>query len=216
MSCMVAMLQGGSPQREIFPIETGSMDDIKSIGLREMQLMLGVSLLSELPQNAVQYVGAALRPDGSPFYLSTIASGFANLANPLGDWRGAFFAPFGIGDIIGTVEGCLQQPGSLPTSITVKARLLVDNGGLPAFVENRDRANPRVSVDWVISGNQATRPNKSSLIHSVTIHQPGPHDPADIRRCIALHAPQRCFGEPRAIVAMQCGVAAAGLLEAIC
>ena len=75
---------------------------------------------------------------------------------------------------------------------------------------------PLVSVDWEIRGNQGTRPNKASLIGSVTINDPGPHDPDDIRRCVALHAPLRCFGEPRAIVAMQCGVAAACLLEAIC
>ena len=214
MSCMVAAIQGGEPRREIFPIPIESMAALYTMGLAEICALLGVQHLGELHLNAAHHVGAALRPDGTPFYLSTIAPDFGADADPVGQWRGGFFAPFGIGDIVGTVEGHLVAPGALPTTMTVKARLFLDAGGNPPSLTLGRAAH--VSVDWEVRGNQATRPNKASLISSVTIHNPGPHDPADIRRCVALHAPLRCFGEPRAIVAMQCGVAAACLLEAIC
>jgi hypothetical protein len=211
---MVASIQGGDPRREIFPIPADRMADLGRIGLAEIFDLLGVRGLIELPHNTAQHLGAALKPDGTPFYLTTIAPDFGAVADPTGQWRGGFFAPFGIGDIVGTVEGNLVSPGALPTTIKVKARLLLDAGGNPP-TPVRVRA-PYISVDWEVSGSQATRPNKASLIGSVTINDPGPHDQADIRRCVALHAPQRSFGEPRAIVAMQCGVAAACLLEAIC
>ena len=54
------------------------------------------------------------------------------------------------------------------------------------------------------------------MIRSIKIAAPGPHDSNDIRRCIALHAPQRVFGEAKALIAMQCEVAVACLIEAIC
>jgi hypothetical protein len=214
MSCYVAPLQGGDPRREIFPVSVDLMARLHSMGMAEICGLLGVKLLSELPLGAAQHVGAALKPDGTPFYLTTIAPDFGTTANPVGAWRGGFFAPFGVGDIVGTVEGDLVGPGALPTTIKVKARLLLDAGGNPPKLAGARVAY--ISVDWEMHGNQATRPNKAALIGSVTINDPGPHDAADIRRCVALHAPQRSFGEPRAIVAMQCGVAAACLLEAIC
>jgi hypothetical protein len=73
-----------------------------------------------------------------------------------------------------------------------------------------------VSAEWEIIGTSTNTANNAALIRSVTITNPGWHDPADVRRCVALHAPQRVFGEPKAVVAMQCGVAAACLIEAIC
>lgn len=214
MSCMIALLQGGDPTREIFPLTTDQVADLQATGAAEIFHLLGVQALSELLFEPAQYVGAALRPDGSPFYLTTVAPNFGLVADPVGQWRGGFFAPFGVGDIVGTVEGNLASPGKKPTAIKVKARLLLDDGG-DRLTQARSRS-PYVSVDWEVAGSQATRPNKASLIRSVIIHDPGPHNRDDIRRCVALHAPQRSFGEARAVVAMQCGVAAACLLEAIC
>lgn len=214
MSCFIEFLSGGDPRREIFPLPLDRLDNLLSIGKSEILAMLGVAEISELALNASQFVGAALKPDGSPFYLTTIAPDFGRVKDPVGAWRGGFFAPFGVGDVVGIVEGELFAPGALPTSLNVKARLLLDAGGNPAtYTQGR---TPHVSVDWVVRGNQATRATKSAIIQSVTIHDPGPHEAADIRRCVALHAPQRSFGEVRAIIAMQCGVAAACLLEAIC
>jgi hypothetical protein len=214
MSCFIEFLSGGDPRREIFPLALDRIDNLQSIGKSEILAMLGVAEIGELALNASQYVGAAMKPDGTPFYLTTIAPDLGRDKNPVGAWRGGFFAPFGVGDVVGIVEGELLAPSALPTSLNVKARLLLDDGGNPAaYTPNR---TPHVSVDWVVRGNQATRANKSSIIQSVTIHDAGPHDAADIRRCVALHAPQRGFGEVRAVIAMQCGVAAACLLEAIC
>ncbi len=214
MSCLVSALQGGDPRREIFPLPVATMAYLQSMGMAEMGSLLGVQGLHELPRNAAQHIGAALKPDGTAFYLTTIAPDFGPTADPVGHWRGAFFAHFGIGDVVGSVECDLADPGALPTRIRVQSRLLLDAGGNPPTQVLGRTAF--ISVDWEVMGNQATRANKASLIASVTVRDPGPHDPADIRRCVALHAPQRGFGEPRAIVAMQCGVAAACLLEAIC
>ena len=220
MSCMVAALQGGNPTREIFPISTDRMVDMQTRGSAQILGLLGVKKLSDIQLKPGQHIGAALKPDGTAFYLTTIAPDFGLTANPVGQWRGGFCAPFGVADVVGIVEGDLAEPGAKPTTIRVKARLVLDAGG-NALKSNRDAKAERggtvlVSVDWEIRGSQATRPNKAALIASVTINDCGPHDSADIRRCVALHAPQRSFGEPRAIIAMQCGVAAACLLEAIC
>jgi hypothetical protein len=193
MSCMLVSSQGGRP--EIFPLPVDQMHLLQTAGNQAMTAVLGRRLAIPV----VQYVGTALRPDGTPFYLTTKApdpaSGLA------GVWRGAFFAPFGVGDIVGTVSGDTSAAPII--ALTVNAQLAI--GGVE-----------RVSAEWVIDGTQATPPNIAALIRTVTIMNSGPHDPDDIRRCIALHAPQRVFGEPKAIVAMQCGVAAAALLEAIC
>jgi hypothetical protein len=214
MSCMIEFLPGGDPRREIFPLSLDRIDNLESVGRSEILAMLGVGGIEQLAFDASQFIGAALKPDGTAFYLTTIAPDFGRTKDPVGSWRGGFFAPFGVGDVVGIVEGELLSPGALPTSLNVKARLLLDAGGNPAVYESG--RTPHVSVDWVVRGNQATRANKSSIIQSVTIHDAGPHDAADIRRCVALHAPQRSFGEVRAVIAMQCGVAAACLLEAIC
>lgn len=214
MSCMIAPIQGGNPQHEIFPLPLDRMAALQSTGLAEMLHLLRVKALADLGMPGIQHVGAALKPDGRPFYLTTVAPEFANMANPVGKWWGAFFAPFGVADVVGTVEGELVGPGALPTKLLVKARLVLDGGQNPAPVSPGRSA--LVEVEWEIRGNQATRPNKAALIGSISIKNPGPHLAEDIRRCVALHAPQRAFGEPRAIVAMQCGIAAACMLEAIC
>ncbi|MGH7049061.1 MAG: hypothetical protein ACREFV_05945 [Acetobacteraceae bacterium] len=194
MSCMIAVLPGGIP--EIFPVPIELMRALEIEGLRAMMEMI------ELPHGAPpvqQYIGSALKPDRSPFHLSTLAPQLAPSLEAR--WRGAFFAPFGIGNVLGTVEG---DPGKPPfVTLAVKARLLVDGA-------------EHVAAAWEVVGTQITTLNKAALIRNVEILNRGPHEATDIRRCVALHAPQRVFGEPRAIVAMQCGVAAACLLEAIC
>lgn len=214
MSCMFAPGAGGSAP-EIFPIEIDRLNDLQAHGLAHILDRLGKPSLAHMDLKTTQFVGVALRTDGRPFYLTTVAPldlGVEN--NPVGNWSGGFFAPFGVADVVGTVEGCLAAPGALPTSFKVTAQLLLDAGGNPGTPDPRRK--PHVSVEWEVIGNQATRANKSALISSINIIDPGPHDPADIRRCIALHAPARCFGLVRAVVAMQCGVAAACLVEAIC
>jgi hypothetical protein len=154
---------------------------------------------AKLKPAADQYVGAALRPDGSPFYLTTLAPSLA--AALASAWQGAFYAPFGVGNIVGTVSG---DQGSAPLStVTVSAVLRVDG-------------KEHVRAEWAMIGQNLTTPNVAALIKSINITNPGPHNPEDMRRCIALHGPQRAFGEPKALVAMQCGVAAACLIEAIC
>lgn len=213
MSCYISALQGGDPRREIFPLRGDRMDELQAVGMKAMLALLDVKAMKRLPFNSSFHVGAALKPDGSPFYLATIAPDFGNAADPVGAWRGAFFAPFGVADVVGTVEGELSAPGEQPTRIVVKARLFLDAGGKSLSAIARKAV---VSVDWEVRGNQATRPNKAALIGSVTVNEAGPHEASDLRRCVALHAPQRGSGEARAIVAMQCGVAAACLMEAIC
>ncbi|MGH7066212.1 MAG: hypothetical protein ACREEU_00325 [Acetobacteraceae bacterium] len=191
---MIAVLPGGIP--EIFPAPIELMRALEAEGLRAMTATIDLPLGAPEVQ---QYIGSALKPDRSPFHLTTLAPQLAPSLEAR--WRGAFFAPFGIGDVLGTVEG---DPGKPPfVSLTVKARLLV--GG-----------EEHVAVEWEVIGTQITTLNKAALIRSVRILNHGPHEPSEIRRCVALHAPQRVFGEPRAIVAMQCGVAAACLIEAIC
>lgn len=214
MSCMFAPGLGGSAP-EIFPIEMCRLNELQDHGLAHILAALGRSTLEGVHKDARQFVGVALRTDGRPFYLTTIAP--LNLGredNPQGDWVGGFYAPFGVGDVVGTVEGSFNSAGAMPTSFKVRAQLLLDAGGNPGTL--RLGRTPYVSVEWEVAGNQATRPNKSALIKSVTVVDPGPHNPEDIRRCIALHAPARCFGLVQAVVAMQCGVAAACLVEAIC
>lgn len=195
MSCMIANLQGGRP--EIFPIDVDSLRALQEIGLQTMQAALATRQAAG--PEVHQYAGVALRPDGAPFYLTTVAPAYS-LKMTRAPWHGAFFAPFGVGDVHGEVY---SEPDGKMVVLKVAARLMV-------------RGAEHAAASWEVLGTQVTAPNKSSLIRAVSVATPGPHDPADMRRCIALHAPEKVFGEPRAIVAMQCGVAVAALLEAIC
>lgn len=216
MSCMFAPIQGGSPMREIFPLPLDDVDALCKLGETEMRGMLGISAIKDLdraPLTYAQFFGAALKPDGAAFYLTTLAPAATGTPQGIPFWRGAFFAHFGVGDIVGTVEGTLQGP-SEPTLLTVAAELRLDEGKARAAPSPQRTAE--ASASWTVHGSQATRANKLGLIGKVDVTNRGPHDPADIRRCIALHAPDRAFGELRAVVAMQCGVAAAALIEAIC
>lgn len=195
MSCMIAPLPGGIP--EIFPAPMDLMHKLEAEGLQQMRAMIK-SLGAE--GEGAQYIGSALKPDRSPFYLTTLLSPAG--ASPDLRWWGAFFAPFGIGEVLGTVASS-PETGDFVT-LAVSTRLRVDGD------------EERVVVEWEVSGSQVTKVNKAALIKSVNVRNAGPHLDTDIRRCVALHAPQRVFGEPSAIIAMQCGVAAACLIEAIC
>ena len=191
LSCMLKLNQGCKPG--IFPLSIIEMDTLHKRGQS--------FIASLITQADPARVGATLRPDGTPFYLCTVApDGDAGLGKEApSNWKGAFFAPVGVGEIGGIVEALYGDP----TRIKVNARLLV--GGVV-----------RVNVSWEVVGTTTDTVNNAAMIDSVTIHDHGPHDAGDIRRCIALHAPQGVFGLPAAVVAMQCGVAAACLVEAIC
>lgn len=195
MSCMIQRLQGGTP--EIFPISARDINQLRSDGARAMSSFTGDRSITDLGDDDV-FVGVALKPDGSPFYLCIIGPSLEDGQSE--EWKGAFYAPFGVGEVVGSVNG---NPDMKLASLSIKAQLLV-------------QSEARVRAEWVVNGSQQTRPNKAALIQSVTISNPGPHRAEDIHRCIALHAPQRALGEPRAITAMQCGVAVAALIEAIC
>ena len=197
MSCMIAALPGGSP--EIFPLPIKRLMSLQTDGLR----FAGQMNLKKSEANTEEFMGVATRTDGTPFYLWLTAPDLTEGEEK--NWSSAFFAPFGVGNLYGSVHA---EPGQLDTeyamtTLTVEARF---------SIEGKDA----VAAKWTVIGSQLTVPNKMAIIKSVEIVDPGPHDREDIRKCIALHAPQRVLGEPRAIVAMQCGVAAACLIEAIC
>lgn len=205
MSCMIAALPGGSP--EMFPIPFKTFMELRDSG---RVAATGFGLKTE-QMDSQEFMGATTRTDGTPFYLwSTAPSLEDGLQN---DWTGTFFAPFGVGNLYGRVD---VQPGQVKekpedkvedeyaiTTLSVEARFSV-------------KGKDAVVAKWTVIGSQLTVPNKMALIQSVDVVDSGPHSKEDIRKCIALHAPQRVLGEPRAIVAMQCGVAAACLIEAIC
>ena len=200
MSCMIAALPGGSP--EIFPLPVKSFMELGDNGMRAAQ-SLGLKKKQLEPE---QFIGATTRTDGTPFYLWSTAPTLK--AGTEKDWTGTFFAPFGVGNLYGRVDA---SPGQLDdkkdefaiTTLKVNARLAIQGKDV-------------VVARWTVIGSQLTVPNKMAMIKSVKVEKKGPHNAEDIRKCIALHAPQRALGEPRAIVAMQCGVAAACLVEAIC
>lgn len=194
MSCMIAPLPGGIP--EIFPARIDLMHKLEAEGLQEMRAMIR-SIGAE--GEDAQYIGSALKPDRSPFHLTTLLS--QDKVRPDVKWWGSFYAPFGIGEVLGTVQ--CSPDGNLVT-LAVNTWLRVDGD------------EEHVAVDWEVRGSQITKVNKAALIKRVNVRHAGPHVEADVRRCVALHAPQRVFGEPSAIIAMQCGVAAACLIEAIC
>lgn len=212
MSCMIAQISGGNPTREMFPVLLVRMEQLQKVGASAMTELLRRSGTKQ-SDSAVQYIGAALKPDGTPFYLTTLAPPMHG-SDFVGRWAGAFFAPFGVANLVGVVEAEVKEAHG-PISLRTKAALVRDAGGNPPK-DDFDVGKPYVSAEWEVQGSQATRLNKSALIGAVNIIDPGPHDPADMRRCIMLHAPQRCFGEPSAVIAMQCGVAAACLIESIC
>lgn len=198
MSCLIAPLPGGSP--EIFPHPVEQFYKMQAHGRAAAQA-LGV------PASAIderEFLGAARRTDGTPFYLWICAPDLAEGESK--PWQGAFFAPFGVGDLCGALDvtpGQEKDDSFAITEVKVRAELQL-------------RGSEHVSASWSLIGSQLTVANKAALISDVVVKNAGPHSAEDMRRCIALHAPQRALGEPRALVSMQCGVAAACMLEAIC
>lgn len=199
MSCILLPMPGGFDAG--LPLPLPVMEDIIRTGGEAMANELGVDLKA-MKGPSEQYVGIGRRPDGEPFYLTTIApSSFETIKNVA--WSGAFFVPLGFGHVIGKVDG--ERGSGTTTYFSVKARLLVGTA-------------ERVVASWRVLGPHQTVPRKNlaALIDRIEIAQPGPHDAADMRRCIALHAPAAAWGEPRNLVAQQSGVAVACLVEAIC
>ena len=196
MTCMIAPLPGGQPG--IFPIPFDLFDKLRSDGSAAAQA-LGVGK-DDLEQ---YYIGATTRADGAPFYLWITAPDLKTGQEQ--PWKGAFFAPFGVGEIHGLVEAVPGKKGEdfAISKLDVIAKLVV-------------QGKTHAEASWQLIGSQNSLPNKAALIQGVKIVDAGPHDPDDIRRCIALHAPQMALGEPRALVSMQCGVAVSALIEAIC
>jgi len=214
MSCMFAPIPGGSPP-QIFPIEDCRMDGLLKFGRAEILEMLKKKSIEDVGAGCKQFIGAGLRTDGTPFYMTTIApKDIGREEDPEGYWCGGFYAPFGVADVVGKVECTLVKRA--PIEVHVTAMLLPDPGGNPLAPVAPGSRSSIVEVEWTVHGNQATRANKGALIKLVKVIKQGPHNPDDIKRCVALHAPQHCFGFSQSVVAMQCGVAAACLVEAIC
>ncbi len=198
MSCMIAPLPGGSP--EIFPLPCSDFDKLRAAG----QAAAAAMGLDQSCFEQGEFLGAAMRTDGRPFYLWATAPDLAR--GEAESWQGGFWAPFGVGEVRGRLDvspGLEAKDSFAITTMKVRAELTV-------------RGETTVAAAWSVIGSQHTVPNKSAMIESVQITKAGPHDMEDMRRCIALHAPQRALGEPRAMVSMQAGVAANCLIEAIC
>lgn len=193
MTCYISSFQGGLP--DIFPLSLDKLAQMQTAA--EAAIRARLTALDRAPK-LQQYLGAALKTDGRPFYLSTHAPDLEPSLEQ--DWQGGFFAPFGVGEIHGSVQ-CAHGPDRAVT-LAVHAALTAGSNELAA-------------ANWSILGSQHSHANKAALVRTIEITNPGPHSAEDIRRCIALHAPQR-YGEPRAIVAAQCAVAVAALIEAIC
>ncbi|MEX3007984.1 hypothetical protein [Hoeflea sp. TYP-13] len=194
---MIAPLPGGTPG--IFPIPYDLMMNLRGDGINVAK-SLGLRA-DEIDDK--EFIGAATRADGSPFYIWITAPDLQTGQDK--PWRGAFFAPFGVGEIQGLLEAV---PGDKKdtfaiSALDVTAKLVVEG-------------NTEAEASWQVIGSQHSRPNKAALIRGIKVINSGPHDSDDIRRCIALHAPQVALGEPRALVSMQCGVAVSALIEAIC
>lgn len=198
MTCMIAPLPGGTP--EIWPLAAADMLQLRDNG-KDTARSMGFVDADFVDR---EFLGAANRADGSPFYLWITAPKLEDgQSNP---WKGAFYAPFGVGYVWGFVDvvpGVKESDMFAISTLDVDAKLIV-------------RGNEQVAASWRVIGSQLSEPNKAALIDTIQITNSGPHNSDDIRRCIALHAPQRALGEPNALVSMQCGVAVAALVEAIC
>jgi len=199
MSCILAPIPGSAGGS--LPLALPVMDDLIVTGGQAMAGELGIDLKALKPP-LQQYVGFSRRPDGEPFYLTTLAPiSFDSIKKAA--WSGAFYAPLGYGHVVGTVKS--DASSGTVAYFSVDAKLYVGT-------------TETVAANWRVLGpDQSVAPrNLAALIDRVHVTRPGPHDAADMRRCIALHAPAAAWGEPRGLVAQQCGVAVACLIEAIC
>ena len=206
MSCMLLPPGGGGNPcpPDCLPIGTDEMDELRHTGWRWITQQLGIDGgKSDAPVR--QYLGTVRRTDGLPFY-ATLAAPPCEDEQPPEDWRGAFYAPFGFFRLVGTLRG---RPGE-------ENRYLLE---VDAWLEAEGRSGAAMTAArWVIAGPhpKVRAPNRAALLQSIEIRSSGPHDDSDLRSCIALHAPNAVWGDPRSVVAQQCGVAAACLIEAVC
>lgn len=198
MSCMFVAPSGDCDDPG--PLPLGAIDELSRTGLDVMQYLLGAPP-EKLKPPAAQFTGAAKRTDGKLFYLSIVAPEFK--AGPDAAWSGAFYAPFGHFHVAGSVKGAAA--GKEAVTLSVAAKLVLGSKDL-------------VAADWTVLGPKSDLrpPNRSCLIKAIKVTESGPHDKRDIRMCIARHAPERAWGEPKTVVASQCAVAVACLVEAIC
>jgi hypothetical protein len=176
------------------------MDALRADGLAAIHALYP-SLAQATAPAIEQFVGAGIRPDGRPFYLTIVAPDAALQKDAA--WSGAFFAPCGFFHVAGSVEG---RPYAADSSLlAVSAALILDG-------------RETVAARWSVIGPSAsvTAQNNEAMIQDITIAAKGPHDERDIRSCIARHAPLCAWGVPRTVVAAQCGVALACLIEAVC
>lgn len=197
MSCMFLPGDGGGAD-SIRPVERAALEALEKDGLTALHALYPAMAKAKPPLE--QYVGASVRPDGRPFYLTILAP---PSMTPKGAWLGGFYAPFGFFRVMGSVQGKAQSAES--SSLAVAAVLMLGE-------------KKAVAAQWSVLGPAARLDtlNTETMLQSVTVSAKGPHDERDIRACIARHAPLSSFGEPRAVVARQCGVALASLIEAVC
>lgn len=198
MSCMFTAPSCGD--EEDLPLSDNAITELKRAGLEAIKDLIRYEP-EQLTPPAQQYTGASLRPDGRMFYLTTVAPKAKEAEEA--EWTGAFYAPFGFFHVCGWVKAGRED--ATTSSVSVTAKLIHGQKDL-------------ISASWTVIGPQASvrTPNRACLIKSIEISASGPHDERDIRACIARHAPERALGVPKAIVALQCGVAVACLIEAIC
>ena len=197
MSCM--FLPDGCGPLTIQPVPPRMMDALRADGLAQINALY--PSLAQAKPPVEQYIGASVRPDSRPFYLTIVAPD-ATLAKDAA-WVGAFYAPFGFFHVAGSVEG--KPISAESSSLTVDAALVLDG-------------KETVAAQWTVIGPNAgvTTSNNEAMIQSISIRAKGPHDERDIRSCIARHAALNAWGEPKAVIARQCGVALACLIEAVC
>ena len=197
MSCMFLPPDCGT--QSIQPIAPRAMDALRADGLATLNALYP-SLVQATPA-IEEFVGASIRPDGRPFYLTVMAPEAALEKDAA--WTGAFYAPGGFFHVAGSVEGRPHTAGS--SLLTVSAAL---------FVAEKEA----VAAQWSVIGPNAgvDAQNNEAMIQDIAITARGPHDERDIRSCIARHAPLLAWGLPRTVVASQCGVALACLVEAVC
>ncbi len=197
MSCMF-LPDGGGGGQSIQPIDPRAMQALGTDGLAALHALYPSLAKAKPPLG--QFIGASVRPDERPFYLTILAPQGAPAKDA---WLGGFYAPFGYFHVVGSVQG--KAHSAEMSSIAVSAVLAL--GGKKTVAAQWKVLGPAAGLDTL---------NTEAMMQSVTVSAKGPHDERDIRACIARHAPLSSFGEPRAVVARQCGVALACLIEAVC
>jgi hypothetical protein len=189
MSCQ---LTDGGPS-SIFPLTEEQITSLREMGR--------VFVTSNTPSGSrlVARFGAAMKPDGVPFYLMTYSP-----ETPTRDeWRGLFVMEQGPFQINGTVR-------AVPATGVMSVHSTVLRGQTTV-----------VDVRWDVMGPAVgTNPtNVAGMLTGTEIMNPGPHAPDCLRDCLALHAPQcvpmREGNEPQ-LVATVAAIAASCLIICRC